>query len=97
MITPFGSSEECAAIHMAVQSDGRIVGAGFPGGSFALARYSRDGSLDTTSTRTAGRPPTMEASTERGTLAIQTDRKDVKIVAAGRTGVLGEPTTSDMA
>jgi uncharacterized delta-60 repeat protein len=46
--TDFGSAFEAAAA-VAIQPDGRIVAAGFTqvGDDFALARYNRDGSLDT--------------------------------------------------
>jgi uncharacterized delta-60 repeat protein len=43
--TDFGAF--AGALAVAVQPDGRIVAAGESGGDFALARYNRDGSLDT--------------------------------------------------
>jgi uncharacterized delta-60 repeat protein len=47
--TDFGGTDEADGV--AVQPDGRIVAAGiagfYEGGNFALARYDRDGSLDT--------------------------------------------------
>src|SRR6266508_2960252 len=43
--TDFGGLDE--ALGVAIQPDGKIVAAGTNGGDFALARYNRDGSLDT--------------------------------------------------
>jgi uncharacterized delta-60 repeat protein len=42
--TNFGSGDEATAVK--VQSNGKIVVAGYSGGSFALARYKPNGSLD---------------------------------------------------
>jgi len=42
--TDFGSSEEAYTI--AIQSDGKIVAAGYTGGDVALARYTVNGALD---------------------------------------------------
>src|SRR5207302_7862832 len=86
--TPFGGSSDDRAYSVAIQSDGKIVAAGFTGmgGSiyeFALARYNPDGSLDT-SFGTAGRVTTPIGSShdEAHSVAIQADGK---IVVAGFT------------
>ena len=44
-ITRFGGASS-AAEGVAIQADGRIVAAGYAGGSFALVRYRRNGKLD---------------------------------------------------
>jgi uncharacterized delta-60 repeat protein len=46
VVTDFGSTDEAHAL--GIQADGKIVTAGASGGSFALARYSPNGALDTT-------------------------------------------------
>jgi uncharacterized delta-60 repeat protein len=45
VVTDLGSEDQAHAV--AVQSDGKIVVAGLSNGDFALARYNRNGSLDT--------------------------------------------------
>ena len=55
---PAGSND--FAYDVAVQTDGKIVAAGYTwsdGGAFALARYNSDGSLDTSFNPTASSPP----------------------------------------
>jgi uncharacterized delta-60 repeat protein len=76
--TDFGS--QSAAYGLAVQTDGRLIAAGFAQG-FALARYNTDGSLDTTF-GSGGKVTTTAGGLLVGsfTVAIQGDGK---IVAAG--------------
>jgi uncharacterized delta-60 repeat protein len=80
--TDFGGLDE--ALGVAIQPDGRIVAAGQSGGDFALARYNRDGSLDTSFdgdgkvTTDFGSPFDLALG-----VAIQPDGK---IVAAGTSG-----------
>ena len=82
--TAIGSSED-AALSMAIQSDGKIVAAGYSyigrNRTFALARYNSDGSLDT-SFGIGGKVTTAigSASDQALSMAIQSDGK---IVAAG--------------
>ena len=79
--TDFGGSMFEAAAGVAIQPDGRIVAAGFTQSDFALARYNRDGSLDT-SFDGDGKVTTDFGGTDFafGGLAIQPDGR---IVAAG--------------
>ena len=84
--TDFGGSGGAAGV--AIQPDGKIVAAGSAGGDFALARYHRDGSLDT-SFDGDGRVTTdfggvLEVATG---VAIQPNGK---IVAAGPTGAVDD-------
>ena len=82
--TDFGSSGDVAQ-SVAIQSDGKIVAAGYSNNGsddeFALARYNTDGSLDT-SFDTDGKVTTAIGSASDGaySVAIQSDGK---IVAAG--------------
>ncbi|MBI4660184.1 MAG: hypothetical protein HY735_15195 [Verrucomicrobia bacterium] len=83
--TPIGSADD-AAHSVALQTDGKIVVAGYSnnGGApdFALARYHVDGSLDT-SFGPGGKVTTnFGASDEARSVAIQSDGK---IVAAGHS------------
>jgi uncharacterized delta-60 repeat protein len=76
--TDFGAF--AGALAVAVQPDGRIVAAGESGGDFALARYNRDGSLDT-SFDSDGKVTTDFGGSEVATaVAVQPDGR---IVAAG--------------
>ncbi len=79
--SPFGYEK---ALSVAIQSDGKIVIAGFPfsNGGFALARYNANGTLDTTF-GTGGKVTTDFASgfARAYSVAIQ----DSKIVIAGFT------------
>jgi uncharacterized delta-60 repeat protein len=76
--TDFGSSSEIRSI--AIQSDGKIVAAGFSADNFALVRYATNGTLDT-SFGTSGVVTTdMGSSDGISSIAIQSDGK---IVAAG--------------
>jgi uncharacterized delta-60 repeat protein len=84
--TDFGSRFEEAS-SVAIQPDGKIVAAGFSGdflvGDFALARYNRDGSLDTTFDAD-GKVTTDFGSFDQALgVAIQPDGR---IVAAGFSG-----------
>ena len=83
--TPIGSGNN-GAYAIAIQTDGKIVVAGYAGNGtpyriFALARYKTDGSLDTTF-NTNGKVITPIGSGNNGAyaIAIQTDGK---IVVAG--------------
>ncbi len=90
VITPFGSSTDNANA-VAIQSDGKIVAAGSSSNGsnldFAVARYSTDGSLDT-SFGSGGKVTTaIGSSTDNGTaVAIQPDGK---IIVAGSTFITG--------
>ncbi|HSK72137.1 MAG TPA: FG-GAP-like repeat-containing protein, partial [Pyrinomonadaceae bacterium] len=83
--TLIGSTSTARAI--ALQADGKIVVAGVSSNGtnadFALARYNRDGSLDTTF-GTDGKitPPIGDGSEAANAVVIQTDGK---IIAAGET------------
>ena len=90
-----GSGSDDQAYSVAIQSDGRIVAAGFStggsGNAFALARYNTDGTLDSTfgtngTTRNyiSGGDGTGDGASS---VAIQSDGK---IIAAGSSGV-GDP------
>lgn len=87
VITDFGGDDDGASA-AAVQSDGKIVTAGYVGDfghdyDFALARYNSDGSLDI-SFGTGGKVTTDFGDQElAGAVALQSDGK---IVAAGRSG-----------
>jgi uncharacterized delta-60 repeat protein len=80
----FGDSDEVQAL--VAQADGKIVAAGaaFTGGGsnpdFALARYNRDGSLDTTF-GTGGKVTTNFVSHDEATALVP--QADGKLVAAG--------------
>jgi len=82
--TPIGSSNDIGRA-MAIQSDGKIVVAGFSNNGinddFAVVRYNSNGSLDTTfDTDGKVTTPTSSGSNEGWGVAIQTDGK---IVVAG--------------
>lgn len=72
---------------VAVQSDGKIVAAGWVGGGFGLARYNADGALDTTfgPGGTVTTAISQDGGDEVRGLALQPDGK---IVAAGTAGRL---------
>ncbi|MDT4897393.1 MAG: hypothetical protein QOH25_2470 [Acidobacteriota bacterium] len=90
--TDFGGFDSAKAV--AIQTDGKIVAAGFSGGDFALARYNTDGTLDTTSFGTGGKVTTdfSSGSDDIEGLIIQTDGK---LLAAGSATLPG--TGSDFA
>jgi uncharacterized delta-60 repeat protein len=76
--TDFGSTDWAHSV--AIQSDGKIIAAGYSNNNFALARYTTAGALDTTFD-TDGKVTTDFGSTDRAhSVAIQSDGK---IVAAG--------------
>src|SRR6266508_2775550 len=94
--TPIGSSHE-GAYSVAIQSDGKIVAAGYSVNGihviFALARYNPDGSLDS-SFGSGGKvtTPIGVSSDDRAwSVAIQSDGK---IIAAGSTAI---PSGADFA
>lgn len=84
--TNFGSATGAVIYSLAIQTDGRIIGAGYCGfggfGHFALARYNNDGSLDN-SFGSGGKTTTVfgsnagNASDKGYSVAIQTDGKIV--------------------
>ena len=84
LLTPIGSGTDYA-MSVAIQSDGKIVAAGYSyngaDNDFALARYSSNGSLDTTF-NTTGKitTPIGSANNSGFSMAIQSDGK---IVVAG--------------
>jgi uncharacterized delta-60 repeat protein len=78
----FGTDD--VAFDLAIQSDGKLVAAGYTNGDFALARYALTGALDSTFSQD-GKATTDFGSSERANaLAIQTDGR---IVAAGTSGL----------
>ena len=83
--TPFGSPSIASAASVAIQTDGRIVAAGYSGSGsnsrFALARYLTTGALDTTFAGNGKVTTTLGPYSEGTSLAIQPS--DGKIVAAG--------------
>ena len=84
VITNFGSTEDRARA-VAVQSDGKIVAAGYSSRDFALARYNADGSLDDTF-GTGGKVTTTTVSTTSDRAHAVAVQSDGKIVAAGESG-----------
>jgi uncharacterized delta-60 repeat protein len=72
-----------SAWELAIQADGRIVAAGSCGSSFALARYTPDGSPDRGFSGDGVVTTDVGGSDGARGLAIQTDGK---LVAAGRSG-----------
>ena len=85
VFTAFGSAND-QAYAVAIQTDGKIVAAGFSfigaGNDFAVARYNTDGSLDTGFNVTGKTTTPVGTSTDlANALAIQSD---AKIVAAGQ-------------
>ena len=79
--TNFGSSSEIRSI--ALQSDGKIVAAGFSANNFAVARYETNGDLDNTFSGDGKLTTDLGSSDEIQSIAIQSDGK---IVAAGNSG-----------
>ncbi len=82
--TNFGNSFD-GATAVAIQSDGKIVAAGYvaPAYSFAVARYTSDGILDTTFNST-GKVTTTMGGVGATAIAIQSNGK---IVVAGSSGL----------
>jgi uncharacterized delta-60 repeat protein len=79
--TNFGSNSEIRSI--ALQSDGKIVAAGFSANNFAVARYETNGDLDNTFSGDGKLTTDLGSSDEIQSIAIQSDGK---IVAAGNSG-----------
>jgi uncharacterized delta-60 repeat protein len=77
----FGAFDQANALIL--QADGKLVCVGFSADQFALARFTGDGSLDTTF-GTGGKVTTDFGSFDQGFDAAGT--ADGKIVATGRTG-----------
>ena len=79
-ITQMGPSQD-EARSAAIQSDGKIIAAGYSNFYFALARYKPNGDLDDTfGTNGIVTTPVGESADIAGSVAIQTDGK---IIAAG--------------
>jgi len=75
VITDFGTSSDYGNA-MTMQTDGKIIVAGFNNGSFALARYNIDGSLDTSFDGDGKVSSTIQSSVKvRASVAVQTDGK----------------------
>jgi uncharacterized delta-60 repeat protein len=80
LTTDLGGNDQARAIE--VQSDGKLVVAGFSNNLLAVARYNADGSLDTSFSSDGIVITTLDGSfAPRHTLAIQTDGK---LVVAGQ-------------
>ncbi|MBK8465046.1 MAG: hypothetical protein IPL32_04375 [Chloracidobacterium sp.] len=93
--TEFGISFADVVEHILIQSDGKIVAAGYSdgGSDFAVARYNTNGSLDTTFDGDGKVTTAIGTSDDIGrSAALQTDGK---IVVAGSTSTGG--TNSDFA
>jgi uncharacterized delta-60 repeat protein len=79
-------ADNATASGLALQSDGKIIAAGFAGDDFALARYNPDGSLDT-SFSGDGRQTTNFGDLEGATgVALQSDGKIVAVGVAHGIG-----------
>ena len=87
VITSFGGSAVATAV--AVQTDGKIIGAGATSGVggilFAVSRYNEDGSLDG-AFGTGGKVTTSFGGTDDEAVGVALQR-DRKIIAAGYTGM----------
>ncbi len=82
-VTDFGAADDGQAV--VVQTDGKIVVVGGSGGSFAVARYNPDGSLDTGFDGDGRLTTDFGGDDKAGAVALQADGK---IVAAGTTSDL---------
>jgi uncharacterized delta-60 repeat protein len=82
LTTDFGSSLESFE-SVVLQSDGKIVAAGYSDGNFALARYGTNGDLDDTFSIDGKVTTNLGAIEEINSIALQSDGK---IVAAGYSG-----------
>ncbi len=81
--TSIGPHGQDAANALVLQPDGRLVAAGGSEGRFALVRYNRDGSLDTTfGPRQTGKVTTQIGSEYNKVFAL-VRQPDGKLVAAG--------------
>jgi uncharacterized delta-60 repeat protein len=86
--TGFGGWNNCASA-VAIQSDGKIVAAGYAEvGDFVLARYNRDGTLDT-SFGNGGKVTTDFGSMNDQAYAVAI-QSDGKIVATGYAQIAGQ-------
>ncbi len=85
VITPIGTTSNDGAYAVAIQSDGKIVAAGYSNSTtssdFALARYTSTGLLDT-GFGTAGKVITPNGAASDGAYAVAI-QSDGKIVAVG--------------
>jgi uncharacterized delta-60 repeat protein len=82
LTTDFGSSLESFE-SVVLQSDGKIVAAGYSDGNFAVARYATNGDLDNTFSGDGKVTTNLGAIEEINSIALQSDGK---IVAAGYSG-----------
>ncbi|HRI02645.1 MAG TPA: delta-60 repeat domain-containing protein [Pyrinomonadaceae bacterium] len=82
VITPIGNGDDGIA-SIVIQSDGRIIAAGYSGDDFALVRYKPNGSLDT-SFGTGGKVITSITNDSDGASSVAL-QSDGKIVVAGRS------------
>jgi uncharacterized delta-60 repeat protein len=80
-LTDFGATDQAFAV--AVQRDAKIVAAGSTAGNFALARYSRDGTLDQSFGREGRVVTDFGGDDYAADIAVQ---QDGKLVVAGRAG-----------
>ncbi|MEQ4720651.1 hypothetical protein [Nonomuraea sp. B19D2] len=84
--TDFGPGGEDGANAAVLQADGKIIAAGRGFGTFALARYNSDGSLDS-GFGSGGKVTTDFGTSGAAGVALQADGK---IVAAGFSGLLSQ-------
>jgi uncharacterized delta-60 repeat protein len=81
VITDFFAGEDDFAAEVAIQTDGKIVAIGFASGTFAVVRYSTDGTLDSTF---SGDGKVFTEITPEGSYGLGgTIQGDGKIVAVG--------------
>ncbi len=77
----FGTDD--VAFDLAIQSDGKLVTAGYTNGDFALARYALTGALDSTFSQDGKATSDFGSGERANALAIQ---EDGRILAAGTSG-----------
>ncbi len=83
--TNFGVLSSDSGRAIAIQKDGKIVVTGDSGGDFAVARYNRDGSLDSTFNPTGSLPGTVTTNFGGNSFGrAVVIQKDGKIVVAGQ-------------
>jgi uncharacterized delta-60 repeat protein len=82
--TDFGDNIDVTGKSVVVQSDGKIIVAGYGGNDFALARYNSDGTLDTTFSDDGKTTTDFNSSFDYAdSIALQSDGK---IIVAGYGG-----------
>ena len=96
--TDIGSSSTDVANAVALQSDGKIVVAGFSGDNFAVVRYEADGDLDTTFD-TDGKVTTSASGSDTGRYGVANAvaMDGDKIVIAGVDDADGDTLDYDLA